>query len=315
MKVVGVRAYCSSANIGPCFDVAAIAHDAYYDEVWLKVVEHGSGNIKVIQVDGQYYKDVPKNENTGKKAIEIMLEELEPKPKVDVKVRIWKGVPVGVGLGSSGATAAASVKAFKEALSIDVGVNWLIKVAGMAEAAAAGEPHYDNVAASLLGNLAIIYSFQPIKAVSYKINQRFILLVPVIKTPMQKTKLLREVLPKKVNLKDVTKNLAHTVGLIAGLLMENDELVRTSMRDELVEPHRTPLIPFYNTIKSALLKIGVKSFALSGAGPTIIMPYISEEIYKKVAEVIPKEVLEKHSIKIVVKVAKPAPGAHVIESQ
>ena len=66
------RAYCSSANLGPGFDVAAVALDAFYDEVELRV-EEGSGRAFVEEVSGPHSRHVSRTRNTAEAAVEHLL--------------------------------------------------------------------------------------------------------------------------------------------------------------------------------------------------------------------------------------------------
>ena len=75
-----------------------------------------------------------------------------------VKLKLWKGIPIGKGLGSSGATAAATVIGLNEIFKPGMDYNELIEVA-------AGSPHPDNVAASILGGLVLIYQRKPLRAI------------------------------------------------------------------------------------------------------------------------------------------------------
>ncbi len=311
MKVVKVRAYSSSANMGPGFDVLALAHNAFYDEVVISINESGSGVVKIVDVKGPYGNYVPLEENTGKRAAEIILEKYLENRKVDIKLKIIKGIPVGLGLGSSGATAAATVKAINEGLNLNLDDNRLIEIAGLAEEVSAGSPHYDNVAASLLGNLAIIYSFNPVKAVSYKVNASFIVAIPEIRMPEKKTMLLRKVIPEFIELRKAVRNVGRTLILFSGLIEGDISRICEGLCDEAVEPYREPLVPCYRDLKEKLASIGVRNIVLSGAGPSVIIPYVNSDMYEKIVEKI-SSVYKSYGIKALIKVVDPAPGAHVI---
>ena len=311
MKIVRVRAYSSSANLGPGFDILALAHNAFYDEVWLRIKESGTGRIEIKTIEGPYSRNIPSEENTAKKAIELMIERYIENPKIDIEIGIWKGIPAGYGLGSSGASAAAAVKAFNEALNLNLDYNRLIEIAGIAEEVAAGSPHFDNVAASILGNLAVIYSFNPIKAFRLDVSARFIVVVPLIETINKKTMLMRKVIPSTVRLKDAVCNIASALALLTGLLKGDIRYIYEGFKDHLIEPHREPLIPCYGIVKRELAKVGIRNITLSGAGPSIIIPYISVETYRIVCSIVPKIYRRECNADVIIKLVTPAPGAYV----
>lgn len=313
MRNVHVRAYSSSANIGPGFDVLAIAHDAYYDEVWIRIIDGGTGKIKTVDIDGHYKKYVNNEENTAVEVIKLIFDKFfDKQPNIDIKLKIWKGIPVGLGLGSSGATAAATAKALEKILNLHVDYNKLIEIAGLAERIAAGTPHYDNVAASFLGNLVVIYSINPVKVINFRINTSFIVAIPNIEMPEKKTMILRKILPKSINLDKMVKNIGRSLILFSGLINNNIDLVFEGLYDEVIEPYREPYIPCYKYIKQFLANIGIYNVALSGAGPSIIIPYTNSKIYDLVKREILKIYKTQCDIDVTIKVVKPAPGAFVI---
>jgi len=84
---------------------------------------------------------------------------------VSIDIEVIKGVKPGTGLGSSGATSAAVAKALNEIFGKPLNSNELVEVADQGESVAAGSVYYDNVAASLLGGIAVIVQKSPVKTV------------------------------------------------------------------------------------------------------------------------------------------------------
>ncbi|MEM4568031.1 MAG: homoserine kinase, partial [Sulfolobales archaeon] len=161
MVRVRARSYCSSANLGSGFDVVAVALDAYYDEVEVEVVRGGSGSVVLESVGGVFAELVDRDINTSVAAAKELLKFVGV-DNVDVSIRLWKGIPPSAGLGGSGASAVATIKAVMTALDLELSHNEIIEIAGRAEAVVAGEPHYDNVSASLLGGLVFVLSSNPV---------------------------------------------------------------------------------------------------------------------------------------------------------
>jgi homoserine kinase len=61
----------------------------------------------------------------------------------------------------------------------------------------------------------------------------------------------RNVLPKKILLKDAITQWANVGGLISGLYSNDYNLISNSLVDIIVEPLRKKLIPFFDDVKNA----------------------------------------------------------------
>src|SRR5579885_2667402 len=216
------RAYCSSANLGTGFDIAAVALDAFYDEVEINLSE-GKGDIKT-EFSGPYSENIPESENTASLAAKLLL--MLSNKSYDVEIKVWKGIPLGLGLGSSGATAVAVAKLLSKALGLKIDEMRLASIAGIAERAAAGSAHYDNVTASLLGGLVVIYSFEPLRAMQFEPKANFVLGIPDVKTPAQKTAIMRAITPKNITLDSLVQSLAKMAAFMIGLYSNSLEIGR-----------------------------------------------------------------------------------------
>ena len=269
MVLVKALAYSSSANLGAGFDVMALAHDAYRDVVYIDLKE-GRGSIRVISIEGRDSDAIPLTRNTGLEAAKLFIDRYGI--KADVKIRICKGIPVGMGLGSSGATASAVVKGIADALCLQIPIYELIEVAGNAEEVAAGSPHYDNVAASLMGHLTILHSINPIRALRYDVKTRFILSTPDIVLNREKTRYMREILPDRIPLKKMVENTSKALALLIGILNGDSELMSLGMEDPYIDSIRMEHIPGLKELSRILSKEGLGPLVLSGAGPSLLIP-------------------------------------------
>lgn len=302
-KVTG-RAYSSSANLGPGFDVVAISLDAFYDEVEVSFIE-GKG-IKLLNMP----KGVNPRTNTAKVVAEYMLKRLELKKGIGIRVK--KGVPIGKGLGSSGATAAAAAIAVNHLLGEPFSIDELIDFAARAEGVVAGTPHADNVAASLLGGFIVITSVDPFRAVRISSPKkfRFIIAMPKVGRTRGKTKAAREVLPKSVSFRKFVRQSSSLAKLIAGFVLEDEEMVGQAMSsDEIVEKARQPLVPGYAEVKRVALEAGALGVCISGAGPSILI------LYKKDPNRIERALFDayrKLGIKVALKRARIGPAATIV---
>ena len=277
MKDVVAVAPASIANLGLLFDIAAVAIDYAYDRVTVRVIGEGSTRVKVFARG-----EVPSGEaNVAYHAAINMLNDLGE--AIELEITVEKGVPVGVGLGSSGATAAATVYAINVLLGEVLSREELVRYAGLGEAIVAGEPHYDNVAASLLGGLTLVYDVN--KAVIEKIewpqSYRIVVFKPKrnilrVSEEAPKTKAMREVLPKHVPRERVVE-VARKALLFKyyASLGEWSQAFNVLNNGWEIEASRSKLIPGYNVAKEAALRAGAKAFNIAGAGPAIFA--IAEE--------------------------------------
>ncbi len=309
MPLIRVLAYSTSANLGPGFDILAMAHDAYYDIVDILINPSGRGEIKIVSIEGRYGGDIPLKSNTGYRAAEIFLERY--RVKADIKLRIYKGIPVGMGLGSSGATAVAVLKGLRKGLDIDVDIYELVEIAGYAEAEVAGTPHFDNVAAGLLGHLVLIYSLNPLKIIRLNVNSKFILVVPFIDMPKPKTMVMREVIPGSIPLNLAIENMGKALILLYGLISNEQRYICEGMCNPYIDELRSGYIDGFNEIKRRLRRVGVESIVLSGAGPSFIIPYGGPTQYKSVVNEVSR-FYRSRDIDVEVKVVGTSPGSKIL---
>ncbi|WP_252900743.1 GHMP family kinase ATP-binding protein [Vulcanisaeta sp. JCM 14467] len=148
-----VRSPASIANLGPGFDILSMAITEPYDVVCVKLTHGGDDSVRFI---GEYSHYLPSNFRST--TMHPVVEEFRRILGINfnVHVTIWKGIKPASGLGSSGADAAAIAYALNKLLNAGLNHKSLIRIAALGETAAAGVPHMDNVAASLLGGLVII---------------------------------------------------------------------------------------------------------------------------------------------------------------
>lgn len=298
-----VRAYCSSANLGAGFDIAAVALDAFYDEVEVST-KPGNGRI-ITEFYGPYSQNISPEDNTALLGARLLLTMSNV--SVDVYIKVWKGIPLGLGLGGSGATAVATVKALSLELGLKVDDMRLALIAGLAEKAAAGSPHYDNVTASLLGGLVIIYSLNPLKVLRFYPEGYFVLGVPHVKTPPRKTEIMRTIIPRMLSLEMLPPSLGRMAAFVAGLYTNSLELIGSSMTDDIIEPVRALMIPAYEKLKKYVKEAGAFGFTISGAGPSVIA--LTDEAHlKNVVSAMSKAYIEEN-IEADIVPAKPAPPA------
>jgi len=312
MRRAVVRAYSSSANLGPGFDVLAVALKAFYDTIEIRLAGEGISGVRV-RVRGEYSEKIPEGE--GNAVMGPILRALEETgEKLQLEVTLEKGVPPGKGLGSSGASSAAAAKAINELLGGVFGEDELVYLAGEGERIASGEPHYDNVSASLLGGFVMVSHGERISArrISNGEGFEFLLVVPEVPTPSKKTGVARSVIPRQVPLSDYVRNSSNLAKLVYGIAVGDPRLAGEGMEDYIVERARASsgLIPLYQEVRRRAKELGAYGVAVSGAGPSILI-LARRELHRAIGEEVAKLYIDRgYGVKVVS--TEPAPQAQVI---
>ena len=277
VKSVTVRAPCSTANLGPGFDVFGLALDAFYDKV--TVTKKGKG-ITIVSSD-----DIPLK--PGQNTAGLVAKEMTKKCKISggIEITIKKNVPAGFGMGSSAASAAACAIGINKLFNLKLTKNELVSYAGVGEKASAGSIHYDNVAASVIGGFVIVSS-NPLNVIPIEAPKDLVLClaIPEMKVPKKKTKVSRSVIPKSVKFSDSLKNLANATNIVAGFLNKDSRMIGESVIDVIVEPARKHMIPGFDNVKKNALRAGAFGVTISGAGPSVIAFASKKQNTKKIGD-------------------------------
>jgi homoserine kinase len=239
------RAPASSANLGPGYDVLALALRLH---VQVEVVPAARLSIRA-EGEGA---DLPHDESHLAAAV---VRSVLGHDRVAITVR--SSIPVGRGLGSSAAlaVAAAAAAGCEEPLVV----------------AARSDGHAENAAASVLGGLVMATTAAPggvpiARRLPLDRRLAFVVLVP---ERVLLTEAARAVLPDSVALTDAVHNLGRTALLMAGLA-DRRALVSEAGDDRLHQPARTPLFPEAPALLDALRRGGATVSCWSGAGPSLL---------------------------------------------
>ncbi|MGQ9781599.1 MAG: homoserine kinase [Nitrososphaeria archaeon] len=266
-KQVVVESPASSANVGPGFDVFALALDSPKDRVTLRL--RGEG-LK-LSVEGKGFEHIPTfaDSNTAGVVAARMIEDFKLPGGIEVK--IVKGVPVAMGMGSSAASAAAVAFAVNKLFSLNLDANTLVKYAAEGELASAGKPHADNVSASLLGGFTIIRSYDPIDVIKIDPPEDLGICIasPHISYGDKKTAQFRAVIPSSIELRKLVHNVGNASALVAAIFRKDLKMFGRALDDSVVEPARSRLIPGYHEVKRVAVENGALGVTISGAGPSM----------------------------------------------
>ncbi|MDQ3718101.1 MAG: homoserine kinase [Thermoproteota archaeon] len=292
MRSSSAAAPCSTANLGPGYDVFGLALDALEDKVKASRIRPG-GRRLIIKNTDQAIPSKPELNSAGLVVKKIM-QDFEISDSIEIE--ITKGVPSGYGVGSSAASAAAAAMAFNALYDLNIDRKRLVEYAAEGEVASAGTKHYDNVSASLLGGFVICrIASNRLQFIRLEPPRDLVIVVaiPCIKVPKKKTEVARSVLPKVVPLKDVVHNISGAATIVAGFALKDVETITRGIDDVIIETARKHLIPGYDSVKQNALSAGALAVTISGAGPSMIAFLKTNKNAKRVVTAMAKGFKEK----------------------
>lgn len=243
MSAIRVRVPASSANLGPGFDVLAVALGRHLE---LEVAETGRFGIVT---DMNLRRD---RENLIVRAFERI------HPADDFEFRVSSTIPLSGGFGSSAAGVVAGLLAAEH----------MFGAGGDVLAAATEiEGHADNVGASLRGGI-VICDGVAVHRIDVPAGLEAVMVVP---GRAVRTAQARAALPNDVPLVDAVSNVASVSKLVLGVSRGDLELVAAGLGDRLHQPYRAHLYPRSAEVVRLAPAIGALGATISGAGPTVLV--------------------------------------------
>lgn len=230
----------SSANLGPGFDVAAIALDLRCRVTAFSAPEWA------VTTGGEPASD----------ATTRMITSVVPEASPHA-VDIESDIPSTRGLGSSAAILVATAAA----------------ITGSDDAAAAFfaardvEGHPDNAAAAAHGGLVLVGPHGTVHACAVHPSLHLVLAIPDAEMPTGEA---RDALPPEVGRDVASRTAARLALLVEGLRTADSEALRAALGDELHEGPRRDLTELPGTLIEAAMAAGAVFAAWSGAGPAVI---------------------------------------------
>src|SRR5207244_1742176 len=298
---------CSTANLGPGYDVFGLALAALEDRVRITRAA-GSGKITIKNNEPAIPTTADSN-FAGLVAKKLMCDV---HISDNIEVHVTKGVAAGYGIGSSAASAAAAAMAFNALYNLKIDKNRLVEYAAEGEIASAGTKHYDNVSASLLGGFVVSGRNGRFIRIEPPRDLFLVVAVPIsMHVPEKKTEVARSVLPKEVPLKSVVYNISGAATIVAGFALKDIEMIATGIDDVIVEPTRKHLIPGYDGVKQNAILAGALAVTISGAGPSIIAFLNTSKNANKVAAAMAKG-FENVDVRSRTYACRPSTGARLV---
>lgn len=278
-KAVKIFAPATVANVACGFDILGFALEGPGDEIVLRL--KGTPGISIQ--NNTKYPGIPTDpkQNTAGIAVEAYLEKIASDQGIEIIIE--KKIKPGSGIGSSSASAAGAVYGVNELLGRPLAAESLVELAMQGEKAASGAAHADNVAPALLGGFVLIRRYDPLDIIRlpYPKDLFCTIIHPQIEL---RTEDARRILKREITLKDATKQWGNIAGLVAGLFMEDYELIGRSLEDVIIEPVRSILIPGYHEVKRKAIEAGALGCSISGSGPSLFALSKDEETARKAGQ-------------------------------
>ena len=282
MNEIKIFSPATVANVACGYDVLGFCLDAVGDEMLIRKVN--KKGIRITKIEGF---DLPfKTElNVAGVSALAMYETLQP--DCGFEIEIYKNIKPGSGIGSSAASAVGSVFGMNALLGSPYNKTELTQFAMKGEALASKCEHADNLAPALFGGFTLVKSLSPLEILEIPSPDK--LYATIIHPQIEvKTADSRAILPKEVKLQEAIVQWANFGSLIHSLHTNNYQLMKRSLHDAIIEPHRSKLIPFYKEVKQAALNAGALGTNISGSGPSIFSLCKGIETATLVSEAIEK---------------------------
>ncbi|KAI9677656.1 MAG: hypothetical protein M1817_006611 [Caeruleum heppii] len=350
--MITIKVPCSSANLGPGFDVIGLALSIYLT-VTIKTDPSPSDQDPplhcAITYSGQSAEKVSLNASHNlltRTALYVLRCHGQHAFPRGTSIHIDNPIPLGRGLGSSGAAVVAGVMLGNEAGKLR------LTKARMLDYCLMIERHPDNVAAALYGGFVGTYLNDldaaatsrkeiPLSEVlpepaggldtgltppeppfgigehnkfAWAKEIKAIVIIPDFEVPTAKA---RAALRTEYPLKDAVFNLQRVVLLVTALGQSppNADLIYRGMQDRLHQPYRQGLIPgLSNILRSVTPEShpGLLGVCLSGAGPTILA--LATHNFEDIAKVIMGKVQdEEEGVRCDWQVLEPADAGATVE--
>ena len=294
LKEIEIFAPATIANISCGFDVMGCCLDAIGDKMILR--KTSKKGITISSIVGEKLP-IELDQNVASVALMAMLKACQVQPDFGFDIEIHKNIKPGSGIGSSAASAAGAVFAANELMGNPFSNDELIPFAAEGERAACGAPIADNVAPALLGGFTLVKETAPIKVI--KLPSIKGLYATIIHPQIEiKTSLSRDILPQTVSLNKAIKQWANVGSFVHALHRQDHELFASSLKDYIVEPHRSKLIPKFDEVIKSAFKAGALGGGISGSGPSIFTfsknQQIAENVNVMISEVYRKTHIPFH---------------------
>ena len=257
-RAAAVRVPASSANLGPGFDVLALALDLHL------TVEARESAKTAITWAGEGAAEVPL---TRRNLIVRAAEEPFAgwsRPLDGLELRVQNDIPTGRGLGSSAAAIVAGIMLGAKLRGLRMPAQRTLELAIPLEG------HGDNLAAALFGGFCIAVIENGgvrVHRLDWPLRWRVVAFVPNQVSPTHEA---RRLVPRRPAREDAVFNLGRVAEWVLACSRKDRLLVASAMDDRLHQPGRAHAYPYLDDMIAAAEQAGALGAALSGAGGSVI---------------------------------------------
>lgn len=263
MNEIKIFSPATVANVACGFDVLGFCLDSIGDKMVIR--KTNKKGIHITKIEGF---DLPYETELNVAGVSALAMYHAINVDFGFEIEIYKKIKPGSGIGSSAASAVGSVFGMNELLGRPFNKTQLTGFAIKGEAVASKCEHADNLAPALFGGFTLVKSISPLQIL--EIPSPDDLYATIIHPQIEiKTSESRAVLPKEIALSDAIEQWANLGSLVHALHTNDYDLISHSLKDVIVEPLRSTLIPHFNAVKKAVLNAGALGVGISGSGPSI----------------------------------------------
>jgi homoserine kinase len=278
-KEVKLFSPATVANVSCGFDILGFCLDTIGDDMIIRKTKgHG---ITITKITGFDLPTTTTENVAGISALALM-DYLNP--NCGFEIEIHKRIKPGSGIGSSAASAAGSVYGINYLLGNPLNKTELTSFAMKGEAYASKAEHADNLAPALFGGFTLVKSTQPLQILQLPTPSD--LFAAIIHPQIEiKTADARAILPRETSLKNCITQTANMGSFVHALHTSDYDLIESSLKDVIIEPHRKALIPKFETLQENVMASGALGCGISGSGPSIYTLCKGQDKAKAIAEV------------------------------
>jgi homoserine kinase len=274
-----VKVPATSANLGPGFDCMGLALELFNEIVVETEVPFS------IEMTGESAHMLPGDRtNAVVQAMDTLLAKIGSKRvPTDWRLRQHNAIPVAAGLGSSASAIVGGLLVANAMVEhYDPDAAWTRQA--LLDLAIEMEGHPDNVTPAMLGGawLSVVDALHT-QSYPLPLPEQLVFSVAVPEFPLR-TEDARRVLPSQISRTDAIWNTAQASRLTLALCTGNLKLLSGGFDDRLHEPYRRKLIPGFDEVRQAAIRVGAITTTLSGAGPSVLAWCESEEIAASAAD-------------------------------
>jgi homoserine kinase len=282
---VTVKVPASTANMGPGFDTIGMAFQLY------TVIHMEIASETKITVSGDHLASLATDKSNLLYQVAAHLYRSLDRAVPELAIDVRSEIPLTRGLGSSAAAVVGALVAANVLAGEPYTMDQLFSMSARIEG------HPDNVGASFFGG--IIVSTMPDKEAEVPYvrlpvpdSLRVLAVVPDFWLSTDKA---RSALPDSYEKKDVVFTLGHSSLLVAAFAQNRLDLLAEAMQDKIHQSYRASLIPGLSEVLTDAHLHGALGTALSGAGPTSLCFYETEEQRKSLVQFL-ASVMDKHKV-------------------